>query len=66
MPWCSGRHHEPQWVMIMYYPQATSEDMGPTQVESYPSYHPAPLFCSAPLSLRPAFTVTAGISVLPW
>ena len=21
LPWCSGRHHEPHWLMLMYYPQ---------------------------------------------
>ena len=29
---CSGRQHEPHWVMIMYYPQETTADMGPTQL----------------------------------
>ena len=32
LPWCSGRQHEPHWLMIMYYPQDTSSDMGPTQL----------------------------------
>ena len=32
LPWCSGRHHEPRWLMIMYYPQQTTADMGPTQL----------------------------------
>lgn len=32
LPWCSGRQHEPHWVMIMYYPQETTADMGPTQL----------------------------------
>ena len=32
LPWCSGRHHEPHWLMIMYYPQDTTHEMGPTQL----------------------------------
>ena len=32
LPWCSGRHHEPHWVMVMYYPQATTMEMGPTEL----------------------------------
>jgi hypothetical protein len=30
--WSSGRQHEPHWLMIMYYPQATSLSMGPTEL----------------------------------
>ena len=32
LPWNSGRQHEPHWVMVMYYPQETTADMGPTQL----------------------------------
>ena len=32
LPWCSGRHHEPRWLMLMYYPQETTAEMGPTQL----------------------------------
>ena len=32
LPWCSGRNHEPHWLMILYYPQDTTDDMGPTQL----------------------------------
>ena len=30
--WSSGRQHEPHWLMVMYYPQATSLAMGPTEL----------------------------------
>ena len=32
LPWCSGRLHEPHWCMVMYYPQDTTPEMGPTQL----------------------------------
>lgn len=30
--WSSGRHHEPHWLIVMYYPQATRRAMGPTEL----------------------------------
>ena len=30
--WSSGRHHEPHWVMVCYYPQDTTRRMGPTEL----------------------------------
>ena len=30
--WSSGRQHEPHWVMVCYYPQATTLGMGPTEL----------------------------------
>ena len=30
--WSSGRHHEPHWVMVCYYPQDVALEMGPTEL----------------------------------
>ena len=30
--WSSGRHHEPHWLMVCYYPQRTTLPMGPTEL----------------------------------
>ena len=30
--WSSGRHHEPHWIMVCYYPQRTTLPMGPTEL----------------------------------
>ena len=32
LAWSGGRHHEPHWVMVCYYPQDVTLEMGPTEL----------------------------------